>query len=185
MTRGLLLVATGAALAIRATVGVVVARGDEPSSWTFSIPADLPPTAIVPPDRVSPAVRREALAVARHDPTVQALTAGGHVVGADVWGDGDGRLLGANLTFRLPAARAVDAVLPVADIPPDAPTTGVCEEPYRPTWLHEQSEGVTEISVLVDIRRNVVASVGTNAKAGRFSWVEGKAHPNCEAVEAG
>jgi hypothetical protein len=79
----------------------------------------------------------------------------------------------------------VDAVLPYADIPPDAPTTGTCESPYRQTWLREESENVTELDVLVDLRRGKVADIRTNATEGRRSWVQGKPHPDCQPVESG
>lgn len=177
----------GVALAVVAVaVGALVARRDDPSSWTFSTPSDLPPTTEAPPlDPPPPQVRRRALVVARRDPLVRTLTHGARAVRFQLWGDEDGGLLGADVTFRLPRPRSIDAVLPAADVPPDAPTRGTCEQPYRQTWLREQSAGVTEISVAVDLDRQAVADVSTNSTTGRRSWVEGKPHPSCEAIEGG
>jgi hypothetical protein len=99
------------------------------------------------------------------------------------WTGQDPGVQGASLTFRLSRRISVDADLPRADIPPDAPTTGTCHAPYRQTWLHERSEKVTEIYVLVDLDKAKVADISTNAISEQLSWVRGKPHPSCEELQ--
>jgi hypothetical protein len=174
-----------------AGVAVAVALDEDESSWTFTSGATdptLPPTVAAPPSDPAPGmVIREALHVARRDEMFRRLAADGRprLVGSSVWADIEGAPVGARLVFRLRRAIAVDADLPVADVPPDAPTEGDCEAPYRQTWLHEQAHGVTQLSVWVDLRQHRVAEISTNAKSGRRSWVDGRPHPSCRAVESG
>jgi hypothetical protein len=100
------------------------------------------------------------------------------------WGDWKS-LRGGSLTFTASRPIAVDADLPQADIPPDAPTKGACAHPYRQTWLRERSKDVTRLYVLVDLGRHAVADVTTNARAGTLSWVPGRPHPSCQEVASG
>ena len=182
-----------AGLALAAVLGLLVAwvnRDAETGSWTFTAQSDptLPPTVAVPPrDPAPPAVRRRALAVAERDELFRRLARGvdARLVSATPWGSIDGGLLGSALTFRLRRPVAIDAVLPIADIPPDSPTRGICERPYRQTWMREESERVTELSILVDLQRGKVADIATNASSGRRSWVDGKPHASCEPIAGG
>jgi hypothetical protein len=97
------------------------------------------------------------------------------------WGQADGRDLGVWLKLRLRRPLRVDAVLPVADIPPDAPAMGVCRRPYRQTWLRYRAREVTEISLLIDFRRRAVADLRTNALVYDTERAAGRAYPSCQA----
>jgi len=162
-------------------------RADE-SSWTFSIHHNdptLPPTLAVPPaERAPVSVRQRALSVARRDDLLGRPSREGRAefVSASEWWSIDRGQIGADLRFRLRRPLEVDAVLPIADIPPDSPTRGRCETPYRATWLREETSAITSLRVLVDLRREKVVDISTNAKSGRRSWVDGKPHPSCRAI---
>jgi hypothetical protein len=178
----------GGLIALALGLVAAMALEDEESSWTFGPDSSLPPTVAAPPPDPAPAkVVREALQVVRRDAPFRRLTAdgGARLLRTSEWIAVDGTPLGAHLTFRLGEPITVESDLPVADIPPDAPTEGKCERPYRQTWLHESSNDVTQLSVLVDLRLDRVADIGTNARSGRRSWVEGRAHPSCRGVESG
>lgn len=110
-----------------------------------------------------PATRRAALELAGSDPTLLRLLHGStfRLASAQQWGVGL-PLRGAALRLALARPIAVDADLPRADIPPDAPATGVCREPYRQTWLHERSRG-----------------------SGTLSLVKGRPHPSCTEIPSG
>jgi hypothetical protein len=178
----------GGLIALALGVVAAVALGDEESSWTFGPDPNLPPSVAAPPSDPAPAkMVQEALRVVRRDGVFRRLTANGRarLVSTSEWMGIDRRPLGARLTFSLGEPIKVDADLPIADIPPDAPTKGECERPYRQTWLHESSDGVSQVRILVDLRLDRVAHIGTNARSGRRSWVEGRAHPTCRAVQSG
>jgi hypothetical protein len=142
----------------------------------------------VPPLEPPPlAVRRRALEVARQDDHFRRLARQGRarLLRAEPWDSIEGGPLGAHLTFRFRRTVEIDAVLPIADVPPDSPTRGTCESPYRQAWLREESTHVTQLSVLVDLERGKVAEIATNAASGRRSRVDGKPHPSCEALAGG
>jgi hypothetical protein len=179
------------AVAVGGLLTVAAWRTRSESSWAIStsrIDPSLPPTIEAPPVEPAPAaVTRQALAIARADELFRVLTRGERprLAHASEWWSIDRERLGAWLTFALRTPIAVDAVLPIADIPPDAPTKGTCETPYRQTWLREDSHGTTELAVLADLRRSKVVQISTNATRGRRSWVEGKPHPSCAAIPSG
>lgn len=178
----------GLVLAAIGVAAVAWLRSDE-SSWTFSTRTNpsLPPTVVGPPSDPAPReVTREALDIAREDALIRHLAREGRAqfVRATEWWSLQDRL-GAKLEFHLRRPLDVDAILPIADIPSDSPTKGTSELPYRQTWLREQSEGVTKLSILVDLRRARVADIATNASSGRRSWVDGKPHPSCQPVDSG
>jgi hypothetical protein len=178
----------GGLIALALGVGAAVVLEDEESSWTFGPDSSLPPSVATPPSDPAPAkMVREALRVVRRDGVFRGLTADGRakLVSTSEWWGVDHKPLGARLTFTLREAIKLDADLPVADIPPDAPTEGECDRPYRQTWLHESSDGVSQLRILVDLRLDRVADIDTNAKSGRRSWVEDRAHPTCRAVQSG
>lgn len=135
---------------------------------------------------VSTDVRTRALAIATHDRIVRAILGTMRVRVADAveWSNGDAPI-GASLTFRLPRPVTVDADLPQADIPPDAPTKGKCVRPYRQTWLHERAKGVTQLFVLIDLKRSRVADITTNASRGTLSGIQGKPYPDCSEIPSG
>ena len=175
------------ALAFSAAIAVVAvlvgARRHNVATWTFGPSTDTTPTVSIPPSPPPPPpIRAHALAIARANTVFRAVTsgAGPRLVLAQPWTGQDPGVQGASLTFRLSKRIKVDADLPQADIPPDAPTTGRCHAPYRQTWLHERSQKVTEIYVLVDLDKAKVAEISTNAIRGRLSWVRGRPHPSCQ-----
>jgi hypothetical protein len=149
--------------------------GGPRSSWTFTDPQSPPSVVGGLGDQLAPAKQAAAVAIARRNP----LVAQGRLVGSSQWTQG------ASLTFALPRPTDVDADLPQADIPPDAPAKGTCARPYRQTWLHLKASGVTRLYVLVDLHRGAVADVTTNASSGRLSWVRGKPHPDCREIASG
>lgn len=155
--------------------------GGQKTSWTFTGPETPPSLGGGLAGTLAPAERREAVAVAlRGGPSARLLREAGYsLLGAAPWSQG------ASLTFALDRTIEVDADLPRADIPPDAPAKGTCVRPYRQTWLHERSSGVTRLYLLVDLKRRAVADVTTDALLGRLSWVRGKPHPDCQEIASG
>lgn len=162
--------------------------GGARTTWTFTdAQSGAPPVAGgLGATALQAHVRRTALEIVSADPVVARLVHGSRlrVVGAQAWSDGR-RLHGASLTMLLARPIMVDADLPQADIPPDAPAKGDCRRPYRQIWLHERAGGVTRLSVLVDLGGRAVADVSTNARSGTLSWVPGRPHPSCEELAGG
>lgn len=175
------------AAAIAGVVALLVGtRKHNVATWTFGPSTDTTPTVSIPPlPPPPPAVRTQALAVVDANATFRGITKGirKRLVLVQPWAGQNEGVHGASLTFRLSRAIKVDADLPQADIPPDAPTTGTCHAPYRQTWLHERSRKVTEISVLVDLDKAKVADISTNAIRGQLSWVRGRPHPSCQELQ--
>jgi hypothetical protein len=174
------------AAAIAAVALLVGARKHNVATWTFGPSTDTTPTVSIPPlPPPPPAVRRQALAVVDANFTFRSVTKGirKRLVLVQPWAGQNEGLHGASLTFRLSKPITVDADLPQADILPDAPTTGTCHAPYGQTWLHERSQRVTEIYVLVDLDKAKVADISTNAIRGQLSWVRGKPHPSCQELQ--
>lgn len=95
------------------------------------------------------------------------------------WSTLDGKPFGVELIYMLRRPLAVDADLPYAESPPDAPAHGDCVEPYAPGWLHLRAGRVTTVTVLVDFRRRRVADISTDASSGVISPVAGKPYPSC------
>jgi hypothetical protein len=101
------------------------------------------------------------------------------VRGKGRWGQVDGPDLGVWLELHLRRPLRVDAVLPVADIPPDTPTKGECRQPYRQTWHRYRASEVTEISLLIDFRRRTVAEINTNAHVYETERAADRPYPSC------
>jgi hypothetical protein len=99
------------------------------------------------------------------------------VSGQGRWGLIDGPDLGVWLELQLRRSVQVDALLPVADIPPDAPAKGACHEPYRQTWRRYRARDVTQVSLLVDLRRRTVADIDTDASVFEIGRAPGRPLP--------
>ena len=130
----------------------------------------------------SPATAREAEKIAEANATIARLLRlgdGRRLGGVGPWGGFGGKARGAVLGFALKRPLAVDVNLPYVAIPPDAPSHGQCSTPYSPGWAHLRASGVTALMVLVDLRRNQVVQISTDAKRGRVSPVAGKRYPSC------
>jgi hypothetical protein len=171
-----------------ASVVLAVGCGGQRSKWTFD-DREAQPVRIagsLPGIPLTSERRRDALTIARADPIVARLLAGSRfrVLETSQWGDGR-TLRGAELRFVTARPIGVDADLPLADVPPDAPTKGECARPYRQTWLHETAAHVTELDILVDFGKRRVADVSTNARSGTLAWVPEKPHPSCEEIASG
>lgn len=135
----------------------------------------------------SPApVAREADGIAASNPTVARLVrlgAGrrfGSVGGSRAQGRGT-----AWLGYKLKRSLAVDADLPFIVVPPDGPAHGTCVAPYAAGWAHLRATGVTRLWVIVDLRRDEVVQISTNAGQGRVSPVTGKPYPTCNEDQSG
>ena len=103
------------------------------------------------------------------------------VRGQGRWGQIDGPDLGVWLELRLRRPIRVDAVLPFADIPPDAPAQGDCQRPYRQTWHRYRARDVRQLSLLIDLRRRTVADINTDASVYATEPVAGRPYPSCVA----
>jgi len=142
----------------------------------------VPTSSVGFPLEVAPRGRQAiVMRLALADPTLKSLLARArhHFVGSSSWNGIDGKPLGVALRFAFARSIAVDADLPEAVIPPDAPTHGTCVTPYSASWIHLRAEIVTAIAVLVDLRHARVADVTTNARRGIVSPVAGRPYPNC------
>ena len=105
--------------------------------------------------------------------------------GAQPWQGFGGKLHGAVLDYALKRPVAVDADLPFAISPPDAPSHGTCVTPYAPGWAHLRARRVTALMVLVDLRLRRVAEISTNATRGTVGPVPGKPYPTCNEDQTG
>jgi hypothetical protein len=131
-----------------------------------------------------PAVAQEAAGIAASNATVVELVRLGD--GERVGNAGGSRRQGrgtAWLRYKLKRPVAVNANLPYAVVPPDAPSHGTCVSPYAAGWAHLQATGVTALWVIVDLRRREVVQISTNAKRGRVSPVAGKPYPTCNEIQ--
>lgn len=167
---------------------VAAACGHAQTTRTFTGPQTSPAAIAgsLPSTPLTTEQRTEALSIVHADATAGRLLARSsfRLVGTDQWGDA-ATWRGAALTFATAKPISVDADLPQADVPPDAPTKGQCERPYRQTWLHETAAHVTKLEILVDLGRRRVADITTNASSGTLAWVPGKPHPDCEEIPSG
>ena len=133
-----------------------------------------------------PAVAREADRIAASNPTVaQLVRLGdgerfGNVGGSRARGSGT-----AWLGYKLKRPVAVNADLPYVVVPPDGPAHGTCVFPYAAGWAHLRATGVTALWVIVDLRRDEVVQISTNARRGRVSPVAGKPYPTCSEDQTG
>ena len=84
------------------------------------------------------------------------------------------------LAFRLQRPAAIDAVVPYADVPPDAPATGTCRVPYAPGQERLQARAVRVIFVGVDVSLRRVVDIETDAAREILSSVRGQPFPDCE-----
>jgi hypothetical protein len=84
------------------------------------------------------------------------------------------------LAFALRHVRAIDAVVPFAVNPPDAPATGDCRTPYAPGYERLQAQRVRNVFVGVDVRLRRVVDIGTDAPRSIVSAVPGRPFPICE-----
>ena len=133
-----------------------------------------------------PAVARAAERSAASNPTVARLVLSGHGQRfGTVGGSRTPRNGTAWLGYKLKRPVAVDADLPYIVLTPDAPSHGTCATPYAAGWAHLQATGVTALWVTVDLRRDQVVQISTNAKRGRVSPVAGKPYPTCNETETG
>jgi hypothetical protein len=111
-----------------------------------------------------PAVAREADRIAASNPTVaQLVRLGdgerfGNVGGSRARGSGT-----AWLGYKLKRPVAVNADLPYVVVPPDGPAHGTCVFPYAAGWAHLRATGVTALWVIVDLRRDEVVQISTDA----------------------
>jgi hypothetical protein len=161
--------------------------GSSRRSYTFTR-STRPDLALASWDRASPPTARKAERIAGRDDTLTRLLQlgdGQRLANVGPWRVGDNPRGGAELAYKLKRPIAVNADLPYVAIPPDGPAHGICVSPYAPGWQHLRASGVTELSVLVDIRRGRVAEIDTNAKRGRVSPVAGKPYPSCTEDQTG
>ncbi len=129
---------------------------------------------------VAPATLESAVAIARRD---QSLTSaigdvGYTIVDSGYWRRPGLKGLALDLELRRPVRVAAD--LPHADTPEEGPSSGICREPYRQTWRHEESRNVTRVRLLIDLAKRRVANITTNAKVWVTSPVPGKAADSCQ-----
>ena len=89
------------------------------------------------------------------------------------------------LGYKLKRPIAVNADLPYVVVPPDGPAHGTCVTPYAAGWAHLRATGVTALWVIVDLRRDEVVQISTNARQGRVSPVAGKPYPTCNEDQTG
>ena len=132
------------------------------------------------------AVAREADRIAASNPTVAQIVRLGD--GARVGNVGGSRAQGSGtawLGYKLKRPVAVNADLPYVVVPPDGPAHGTCASPYAAGWAHLRATGVTALWVIVDLRRDEVVQISTNARRGRVSPVAGKPYPTCNEAQAG
>jgi hypothetical protein len=132
------------------------------------------------------AVARQAERIAASDPTVARLVRQGE--GERFGSVGGSRRRGSGtawLGYKLRRPIAVDADLPYVVVTPDGPSHGTCAVPYAAGWAHLQTAGVTALWVIVDLRRDEVVQISTNAKQGRVSPVAGKPYPTCNEDQTG
>jgi hypothetical protein len=124
-----------------------------------------------------PADARRARAIAARSSQLRSLLARApyRLAAAGVWPG-----LGVNLTYRLKRPIDVNDVLPYAEVPPDAPSSGDCHAPYVSGWERLQASDVTRISARVDLKSGRLAEIWTNAVRGTVSPVPGRAFPQCE-----
>ena len=182
----LVVIALGVALAV---VTFMVLRGGDRRSFTFDPSVSVLPSvgsvAVVGgvgswQGGSPPAVAREAERLAAANPTVARLVRLGD--GERKGSVGGSRAVGrgtAWVDYPLKRPVAVDSDLPFIAIPPDAPSDGTCVTPYAAGWAHLRGTGVTTLMVTVDLRREQVVQISTNAKRGRVSPVGGKPYPSC------
>lgn len=182
-------------LLVAAVVLFLVLRGPDRPAFTFG------PSIKRIPDAASgaviagvpswwggspPAVAREADRIAASNPTVaQLVRLGdgerfGNVGGSRARGSGT-----AWLGYKLKRPVAVNADLPYLVVPPDGPAHGTCVFPYAAGWAHLRATGVTALWVIVDLRRDEVVQISTNARRGRVSPVAGKPYPTCSEDQTG
>lgn len=145
----------------------------------------MPPTVAgeLPPGPAAPAAEvSRARSIAARSSALASLLGRGpsRFARSEVWpGDGSGAL-GVILVYRLGRPITVDDVVPYAQVPPDAPSSGDCRFPYTPGWERLKAARVTEVEARVDLRRGRLADVWTNAKSGTVSPVPGRPFPQCE-----
>jgi hypothetical protein len=133
-----------------------------------------------------PAVTREADRIAASNPTISELVRLGD--GERFGNAGGSRTLGrgtAWLGYKLTRPVAVNADLPYIVVTPDGPAHGTCGSPYAAGWAHLRAKGVTRLWVIVDLRRDEVVQISTNASQGRVSPVAGKPYPTCNENQTG
>ena len=162
--------------------------GNGQRTWTIGLPRTkvLPPSVaplLVPVGHEARNLEPQALKIARRDASLRKLVRGGgfSLAGSRRWTRLDtGALVGVDLVVALSREMSVDADLPYIVVPPDAPHHGDCVYPYAQGWLHERSTGVRRIDVLVDLRKDTVAAIDTDAQHGTRSTIAGRPHPMCE-----
>jgi hypothetical protein len=133
-----------------------------------------------------PAVAREAGRIAASNPTVAQLVRIGH--GERFGNPGGSRAPGrgtAWLGYKLTRPVAVNADLPYVVVTPDGPSHGACATPYAAGWAHLQATGVTSLWVIVDLHRDQVVQISTNARRGTVGPVAGKPYPSCNEDQTG
>lgn len=133
-----------------------------------------------------PVVAREADRIAASNATIAGLVRlgdgerFGNVGGSRAQGRGT-----AWLGYKLKHPVAVNADLPYNALTPDGPSHGTCVSPYAAGWAHLRATGVTALWVIVDLRRDEVVQISTNARQGRVSPVAGKLYPTCNEDRPG
>jgi hypothetical protein len=134
-------------------------------------------------ERLPPKVLAKAMRIVRRDRVFAGVVGAApfRVSGQGRWGQIDGPDLGVWLELQLRQSVRVDAVLPVADIPPDVPAKGECHEPYRQSWRRYRARDVTQVSLLVDLRRRTVADIDTDASVFEIGRAPGRPYPSCRA----
>jgi hypothetical protein len=168
-------------LSVSALVLFFVLRGPDRRAFTFgpSMPwPDVGSAAVlsgVPSwwGGSPPAVAGQADRIAASDPTLGRLVRLGH--GERFGNPGGSRTRGKGrvwLGYKLKRPVAVSA-----DLPYDA--CGFSGSPYEAGLAHLQATGVTALWVIVDLRRQEVVQISTNARQGRVSPVAGKPYPTC------
>jgi hypothetical protein len=64
-------------------------------------------------------------------------------------------------------------------VPPDAPASGDCEHPYALGWERLQSGIASRIFVSVDIAKQRVNDISTDAQSETLSPITGLPFPQC------
>ena len=128
-----------------------------------------------------PAVAREADRIAASNPTVaQLVRLGdgerfGNVGGSRARGSGT-----AWLGYKLSAPSRSTRICPMSLFLPMGLLTEPCVFPYAAGWAHLRATGVTALWVIVDLRRDEVVQISTNARRRPSQPRRRKALPNLQ-----
>jgi hypothetical protein len=172
--------ARGAAVAVAAALLLAACGGRGAQTYTTGQPS-WAQGSIGP--RPAAAYAAEAEEVAHRSRLVRQLVGpGGSLREAFVWLGTSRRPQVVELAYRLARPGTVDAVVPFAVNPPDAPATGDCRSPYAPGWERLRARPVGVVFVGVDVSERRVADIETDAPWQVVSSVPGRPFPHCDEV---